>query len=206
MTHTLHRQGSPEELEKDFVVFSMAAKTVNWSGAGEKLKKVFQILEGNGPVNFGDIKTGGLFYADRESIRANVQDGSYIHFVYDSMEAVERILAELNQADIGMSVVVSGLVDVVDRSCRQAGLAMHTVEYSGGVHGRTDLLPERPVLQVTTMCGHGLVATNLVAEMVRQVRTGRKSAAQAAVELARPCQCGVFNVKRAEALLLKLAK
>ncbi len=80
---------------------------------------------------------------------------------------------------------------------------MHTVEFSGGVHGKLGLLPKKPVLEITTMCGHGMVASNLVREMVRQIKKGKKSLEEAGVELAKPCQCGVFNPKRAEALLEK---
>jgi len=37
--------------------------------------------------------------------------------------------------------------------------------------------------------------------MVRQIKKGKKSLEEAGLELAKPCQCGVFNPKRAEALL-----
>jgi hypothetical protein len=54
------------------------------------------------------------------------------------------------------------------------------------------------------MCGHGMVAGNLVKKMVRQIKSGRKSLNEAAVELAKPCQCGVFNTTRAEKILSDL--
>jgi hypothetical protein len=54
------------------------------------------------------------------------------------------------------------------------------------------------------MCGHGLVANNLVKEMLRQVKRGKKTPKEAALELTKPCQCGVFNPKRAEELLKRL--
>ncbi len=65
------------------------------------------------------------------------------------------------------------------------------------------LLPEEPVLGITTMCGHGMVAANLVREMAQQVKKGRKTLQEAGIELAKPCQCGIFNPKRAESLLEK---
>ena len=115
------------------------------------------------------------------------------------------VLAELKKEDLGTSVVVSGLVDTTDELCKRVGLGhMHTVEFSGGIHGKLSLLPEKPVLEVTTMCGHGMVASNLVREMADQVKKGKKSLEEAGIELAKPCQCGVFNPKRAEKLLKKM--
>ena len=115
-----------------------------------------------------------------------------------------KVLHELKEAELGTSVVVSGLVEVTDQLCQQVGLKMHTVEFSGGIHGKLELLPERPILEISTMCGHGLVASNLVKEMIRQVKRGKKAVEEAAIVLAKPCQCGVFNTKRAEELLKKL--
>lgn len=201
MTHTLHRQGQVEDLREDFVVFAMSAKTVNREGSGEKMKKFFEIVERYKPVNFGDMRTGTCFTVDRETIHDSINDGSIVHFVFTDREVVGKVLKELKEAELGPSIVVSGCIDVVDELCWQAGLKMHTVEYSGGVHGKTELLSERPILEVTTMCGHGLVAQNLVKEMVEQVRKGRRTLEDAAIELAKQCQCGVFNPKRAERLL-----
>jgi len=40
--------------------------------------------------------------------------------------------------------------------------------------------------------------------MIHQVKKGKKSLREAAEELAKPCQCGIFNPQRAEKLLAKL--
>jgi hypothetical protein len=192
-----------EDLKKDFVVFTMSAKTVNAKGSGEKMRKFFEILEKYNPVNYGDMKTGNIFNVEKDEIYNNIQDTSIVHFVFTDKETVEKVLEELSGADLGTSVVVSGIVDETDRLCNRAGLKMHTVEFSGGVHGRLDLLPEKPVLEVTTMCGHGMVAANLVKDMARKVKRGKKSLEEASIELSKPCQCGIFNPKRAETLLKK---
>jgi hypothetical protein len=204
MTHTLHRQGTVKDLREDFVVFTMSAKTVNAKGSGEKMRRFFEILEKYNPVNCGDMKTGNILNLDRDMIHDGIQDTSIVHFVFTDKAVVGKVLRELEEAQLGISVVVSGLVEETDALCKQAGLRMHTVEFSGGVHGRLELLPEKPVLEITTMCGHGMVAGNLVKEMVRQIKKGKKSLEEAGLELARPCQCGVFNPKRTEALLKKL--
>ena len=203
MTHTLHREGTLENLREDFVVFTMSAKTVNAKGSGEKMRKFFEILEKYNGVNYGDMKTGNVLNLDRDTIHDGIVDTSIVHFVFTDKAVVGKVLDELEGAQLGTSVIVSGLVEETDRVCKRAGLRMHTVEFSGGVHGKLGLLPKKPVLEITTMCGHGMVASNLVREMVRQIKKGKKSLEEAGVGLAKPCQCGVFNPKRAEALLEK---
>ena len=203
MTHTLHREGTQENLGEDFVVFTMSAKTVNAKGSGEKMRRFFEIVEKYKGVNYGDMKTGNILNTDRDTIHDGIRDTSIVHFVFTDKAVVGKVLDELSEAELGTSVVVSGLVEETDRLCKQAGLSMHTVEFSGGVHGKLELLPEKGVLEITTMCGHGMVASNLVREMVRQIKKGKKSLEAAGIELAKPCQCGVFNPKRAEALLEK---
>ncbi len=204
MTHTLHREGKLENLREDFIVFTMSAKAVNAKGSGEKIRHFFKIVEKYNPVNYGDMKTGTKFNMERDVIYDNIQDTSIVHFVFTDEEIVGKVLEALEKADLGTSVIVSGLVDTTDVLCKQARLKMHTVEFSGGIHGKLELLPKRPILEITTMCGHGMVANNLVNEMVNQIRKGKKSLKEATVEVAKPCQCGVFNPKRAEILLKQL--
>jgi hypothetical protein len=168
------------------------------------MKKFFEILKKYPAVNFGDVKTGSRFNSDWQTIHDGYRDQSVAHYVFSDAEVVGQILKELKQADLGVSVIVSGIFEKIDELCRQAGLKMHTVEYSGGVMGRTERLPEGPVLAITTMCGHGLVSANLVKKMSTLVKKGKKSLPEAAAELAKPCMCGVFNAERAERLLMDL--
>jgi hypothetical protein len=204
MSHTLHRCGKHDDLKNDFVVFCMSAKTVNAKGSGPKMRKFFEILKKYPAVNFGDVKTGSRFNSDWQTIHDGYKDQSVAHYVFSDAEVVGQILKELKEADLGLSVIVSGVFEKVGELCRQAGLPMHTVEYSGGVMGRTERLPKGPVLSITTMCGHGLVSSNLVKKMATQVKKGKKSLPEAAAELAKPCMCGVFNAQRAERLLMEL--
>lgn len=204
MTHTLHRKGELGDLREDFVVFTMSAKTVNARGSAHKMRRFFELLERYESINYGDMKTGSILSSQRTTIYKGIRDASIVHFVFTNKEAVKKVLGELKEAQLGTSVVVSGLVDTIDQLCEQVGLKMHTVEFSGGIHGRLGLLPERSILEITTMCGHGMVASSLVKEMVRQIRKGKKTIPEAARELAKPCQCGIFNPKRAEVVLERL--
>jgi hypothetical protein len=96
-------------------------------------------------------------------------------------------------------------MDGVERCARAADARRHTVEWSLGIWGRTDLLPSDDVLSITTMCGHGMVAASLVERMALEVRRNRLSAEEAALQLARPCVCGIFNPVRAAMLLRAMA-
>jgi len=205
MSHTLHRCGAAEDLKQDFVVFSMSAKTVNAKGSGETMKRFFELLRNLPAANFGDVKTGSRFNTDWQTIHDRFRDQSVAHYVFSDRHVVAQALRALKDADLGLSVIVSGVFAEIEAICREVGLPVHTVQYSGGVLGRTDRLPPGPVLAITTMCGHGLVSARLVEKLARQVKRGQKEAAAAAAELARPCMCGVFNVERAERLLRELA-
>ena len=201
MSHTLHRRGTPENLQNDYVVFAMSAKGINEVGSDEKLKQFLEIMQQFDPVNLGDMKTGNRFIKPDETIVANTRDTSIVHGVFNDREKVIRALAALKEADLGVSVIVSGLLDDVHECCHKAGVAPHTCETSLGVWGRVDRLPDEEIMRISTMCGHGMVAFNLVRKMIEDIKQGRRTVKEAAEELAKPCQCGVFNPDRAEALL-----
>jgi ribosomal protein S20 len=55
------------------------------------------------------------------------------------------------------------------------------------------------------MCGHGLVSAALVSSLAEDVKAGRKNAESAAKEMAKMCDCGVFNPVRAARLMAALA-
>jgi hypothetical protein len=89
----------------------------------------------------------------------------------------------------------------VQRCCREAGITRHSVEQSLGVKGRLEKLPRPEVVELNSLCGHGLVGYNLIEAVIGQVRTARMTIEEAARLLARPCQCGCFNPTRAGEVL-----
>lgn len=206
MTHTLHRQGTPESLAQDYCVLAIAAHGHNSAGSASKLQAVKEILLRHNPINLGDIKRGNKYNPGIEHVLAGTQDGTVVHAVYQDRDTLIEVLRDLKDADTGMSIVVSGLFDHVGECCKKAGLEQHTVEYSLGVHGAVERLPERSITEITTMCGHGLVSVNLVRRLVREIEAGKRTADDAGRELARQCICGIFNPARAAELLDKLAK
>ena len=206
MTHSLHRFGTPDNLSGDYVVFAMSAKGINEKGSAQAMRTFMEMALDLEPVNAGDMKTGNIFTHSREEILKGVQDISIIHAVFVDEVKVSELLVRVMEADLGVSVVVSGLFDRVQAAGEVSGVRQHTVECSAGVWGRVDKLPSADVMQVTTMCGHGMVAAQLVERRARDIRSGKMSSTQAAQELAKLCVCGIFNPVRAEKLLIAIAE
>ena len=217
MTNTLHRAGSPESLRDDFVVFAIPTKA-NREGSLPKLKAFLEIAAKHGPVNMGGGGKGGfhrpsarltplVHWRERAAVTpAEVIEGcespGTVAAVFDDIEKVKRLLAELRQRDLGMSINVSGLTEDARSAAEAAGLTRHSVEYSLGFpFGETDRMPDRRTLELATMCGHSMVAFGLVQKLCQLVREGRRTPTEAARCLARFCSCGVFNTARAERLL-----
>ncbi len=206
MTHTLHRQGSKESLDKDFIFLCMAAKRFNENGADEKMREFLRIMMRHNPVNAGDMQSGNIFNSNMDDILSKVSSTSIVHGVFTDSDTATKVLQDLKDADLGMSVVVSGPFDSVDCICEKAGLKPHSVDFSGGIWGNTKKLPSKEVQEVTTMCGHSMVASNLVKSMVDEIKAGRKTPEEAAKVLSPQCACGIFNPKRAAELLAAMAK
>ncbi len=183
MTNTLHRRGTREELERDYVVkcFGVGGDREN---AAEKREAFTKIALKYHPVV--------------------VPDEGIHEFVFDNTAAVKEVLAELKAADLGLSITVSGLVDRVTQCCREAGLNLHTVEHSLGIMGRLDRLPNPGIVDIGSLCGHGMVSNNIIQKMIDLVKLRRISPKEAAAYLSKPCTCGSFNPNRAEEILERM--
>ncbi len=110
---------------------------------------------------------------------------------------------ELIEADLGLSINVSTSVEGARELASACEIPRHSVEYSLGFDDPHDRLPERPVLELSTMCGHGMVSSNLPKKMIEMAKEGPRSPDQGAKTMARFCPCGVFNPARAKRLLEK---
>jgi hypothetical protein len=204
MTHTNHRLGEREDLKRDYVVFMYAAKGFNDKDVGIKLQKFMQMGYVYQPVNAGPARTGDRFMIEPEKLPGRILRSSSAYIVYDSREKAEALVRDLVCADMGVSVIVSGLFDEVSAMCEKADIKPHTAMCSLGVWGKTALMPqEDEILGIATMCGHSMVGFNLIRRMARDVETGRISLEKAAQILSRPCSCGIFNPERAGELLLR---
>lgn len=204
MTHTLHRRGSADELKKDYVILAMAARGINREGAAPKLARALEIFAAHNPVNFGNV-AGNAFTGDVAQLAAKTRDNTVSHAVFHSVDDLTAALADLKREDLGISIVVSGLFDEVRKACSCAGLKPHTVNISLGVFGKTEKLPEEPVLEIASMCGHNMISFGLIKKLVRDIEDGEETPESAARKVAASCRCGVFNWERAARVFARLA-
>ena len=203
MTHSLHRRGDDHTLMEDYVVIVMASKGINVEGSQEKFHKLWDICSHYDIVNFGNVINGNKYNLSLEGFKKCKTLIAQV--VFKDKDTLTRFLKELKKANLGLSTVVSGLYDEVKTCCAALGDKIHTAEHSLGIHGKTQKLPPENILEVTTMCGHALVSSNLIKGMVEEVKKGKKTLEAAADELARHCACGIFNPYRAAQLLKKMA-
>ena len=202
MTHTLHRRGSEESLAKDYTILAMPSSGLNSAGSLPKLEACLEIFLRHNPVNVGDSKGGSRFsLGSDQAVKDILVENELVHGVFRTREQIIAVMKDLKEADLGLSVVVQGLIHEVGKCCNEAGLTPHTIVKSLGVWGKEELLPEEKVLEVNTMCGHGLVAFNLIRDLAEKVKKGRMTAQKAGEILAKPCICGVFNPERAAELI-----
>ena len=206
MTHTLHRSGTRESLSGDYVFLMMPAFGINDVDYRPKLEKFLESALRYNPVNIGDTKVGTMYTLGVQQVMDGVKEkGAVAHAVFDDEENAAKFLKEIKEADLGLSVVVSGLFDRVKEHCQKAGIHRHGVNYSLGIWGKTDKLPPDQTLDVSTMCGHGMIAASLVDSLAEDIKTDRKSAEDAAKEVAKQCVCGIVNPTRTANLLTALA-
>lgn len=206
MTHTLHRKGTLENLSDDYVIFAIAAQTVNAKGIAPQFKKFADIVLKYDPVNFGDMRTGNVYGVGLEEIKANYADNSILHAVFADQETLVKALGEVKEANLDLSVVLSGIVEHTTECCCKNDITPHTIEHSLGIHGKLEKLPDDTIVEISTMCGHGMVAYSLIEDLADKVAKGRTTAKKASEKLANQCHCGVFNTKRAEKLIKILSE
>jgi hypothetical protein len=184
MTNTLHRQGTAESLKGDYIIFASPGKRADRERSVPKMEEFLRICLKYNPVI--------------------TKDGAgRVSALFTDPDALSHAVEELVRVDLGLSIVISGLMDEVRQCCRAAGIERHSAEHSLGVWGARDRLPERSILEFNTMCGHGLVSFNLIRKMIEYVKLRRLTPRKAAAIMAGCCECGAFNPVRAEFLLEK---
>ncbi|TXT53802.1 MAG: hypothetical protein BAJALOKI2v1_860016 [Promethearchaeota archaeon] len=192
MTHSLHRTGTQESLKEDYVILAMLASGYNDKApdARDKMLKIADIMKKNNPVNILTEKAWRI--------------SSVISATYDNKLDVKRVLEDLKKEDLGISIVVEGLIDQVKDLSDQVGLELDSAHLSLGAFGKKDLLPEDKILEITSMCGHHCISPQSVQHYVDLIRKGKTSLKKAAEKLAKPCICGIFNTERAIEILKQL--
>ncbi len=198
MTHTLHRHGADDNLERDFVVLTLENRARVAPSRRERLEARF-------PRVYGLLKR--VFFGlglDRFLNRAGLPGGDAgldWTKVCHSRDELRAHLERLRRADTGRSVVVSGVFEAVNACLSDLDLRPHTVQYSLGCFGRTERLPREETLEITTLCGHHLVSPRLVEKLARDVDAGDATREEAAAAMGDLCLCRIFNERRAAELL-----
>ncbi len=178
---------------------------INSDGAEEKIKRFLDIIVSHQPVHYGDDRVGNRYTAGYDKIVGNLEGITNVHAVFNDLKKATSALKEMVKADLGLSVVVSGLFEPAKACCEAAGIHYHSIEHSLGIWGNKDRLPDEKTLEILTMCGHGLVSANLINVSADAVRKGEKTAQEAAEKMAELCLCGIFNTERAALIITELA-
>jgi hypothetical protein len=195
----------------------MASRGINDDDVIEKYRAFLRLALAHSPVNLGDATKGGMLRPQRKlnpkahwsrdqrpdpnEVIAGIDGHTTVAAVFGTFEDMKAFVDELRQANLGISVNISAPIADAQRCCRESGITRHSVEYSLGFCGRLDKLPDATVLELATMCGHGMISGAFARKMIDWVKENRRSPAQLARTMARFCSCGVFNTSRAERIL-----
>jgi len=223
MTHSNHRRGTRESLIGDWVVF--AAPGTEILGDASKHKKFLEILTKHDPVNcttnigiegeskrlryvkgWTKHKDSGVHQSATLKEITSLETPKGGSALYNNKKAVQSVVKELIEAELGFSIVISGIFDEVYDVCVKAGIKPHTVNFSGETLGKMSLLPEPKILEITTMCGHHFVSATLTKYLIKKVQQGNMTAEDASIEFAKQCTCNWFNADRAVKLIKEYIK
>lgn len=195
MTHSLHRYRQDNNPGDDFIFLCTPAIGTNHYGAAPKLVKMLELVLKYQPANIN-------FYEnyqekpDIEAIKKMFTDTSRIRCCFSSYEKIKKLLAEIREMQFGLSVCVSGPLNRLECLSKELGLPIHSINLSCGFLGNKDLLPDNDVLEVTSMCGHGLIASALVERMFFLLTHGQNTPAEALDLINRQCICGLVNKEK----------
>jgi len=226
MTNTLHRYSehyaferppNPQPVQDDFIVFAMASRGINDHDLVARYRAFLRLALKHNPVNMGDATKGGMLRPQQdlnpkahwkrdqrpnpEEVIAGIEGHTTVAAVFDNYQDMKAFVDDVRSANLGISVNISAPIEDAERCCRETGITRHSVEYSLGFSGRVEKLPDSTVLELTTMCGHGMVSANFAKKMIDWSKENRRSPAELARTMARFCSCGVFNISRAERIL-----
>jgi hypothetical protein len=217
MTNTLHRYGDAASFDDDYIVFASPANGKNEENSIPKLKKFLEMALPFKPVNMGDPVHGGILRPEKDlgtsanwkrdmtpdyqAVIDGITEPASVVAIFDNLRSAEEFLKLVVEADMGLSVNISASIEGAEQCCKFAGIPRHSVGYSLGFEGKTQMLPNTQVLTLATMCGHGMISASLAKKMVDWVKEGRRTPEQAVTYMARFCSCGVFNPLRAKHVL-----
>lgn len=212
----MHRFGKEESFNNDIIISAIPSIGNNDENCIPRLREFLRICAKHNPVNMGngtrcalapeyELKPSAHWNRKAEFDWNEVIDGvlrpGTVSAVFSKYEDAETCLKDIIQADFGLSVNISTTIACAKLIAEKSGLKRQSVEYALETNDPHKHLPDRKILALSTMCGHGLVSGNLAKKMIDMVREGRRSPEEAANTLTRFCSCGIFNPLRAKIIL-----
>src|ERR1700682_953142 len=126
MTNTLHRYGSAESFQDDYIVFASPANGKNEIGSIPKLKRFLEMALPFKPVNIGDPVHGGALRPERglkasanwnrkqtpdwRAVIDGINEPASVVAIFDNINAAEEFLFVVVEADLGLSVNISASI------------------------------------------------------------------------------------------------
>lgn len=226
MTHTHHRRGDKKSLYNDYVVLTCIDRTnpmqTTYNGAlNERTAQFLKICAKHNPIAIAtnDKKTNTVIRwmlgwttqmdsgihksSSSNKVCAKHDPGprAVVHVVFTNKQELINAIQEVKQADLGLSLVVSGVFEDVFEVCEQVETGPHTVNLSLGTWGKTEQLPLEPILSLVIMCGHSMISRHLINHLIERAKAGGMTPEEAAIEMGKQCTYNIFNVKRGAQLL-----
>ena len=201
MTHTLLRTGDIESQKKEFCWLVYQSKGINDQDFVEKAQQYIATIELVGGDNWGDTKTGSLYQVGSTVIKENIRDNSRIRGVFAGKEKAVEFLKQVIDQELGKSVILSGVISEISQICKAVGITPHSANFSLGIWGRKDKLPNEKILSISTMCGHHMVPKKYIEAVKEEVDQGSITPDEGAKKLAGFCYCGIFNPVRCSEIL-----
>ncbi|MFX0003241.1 MAG: hypothetical protein ACFE9C_04210 [Candidatus Hodarchaeota archaeon] len=179
-------------MKKDYVVLACLAKNINRETIEGRngLIQIANILSQNNPISMIPEFTWEI--------------SPVVTAVYDNIEIVKQVVKNLKEENLGISVVISGIISEIKKVVEDIGLNIHTIHFSLGIFGKKELLPNKKVLEITTMCGHHCISPQSIKHYCELIKQEKITVEKAAEKLAEPCVCGIFNITRAIVILKEL--
>jgi len=209
MTHTSQRRGlSPSRQGEELIVMGMVPKAFRGNKeVGKAMSELATKMLEHGRDHWPKWTIDHL----NKAVKGPAP--GHLDVAFTDLKRVQNLLNDLKKDWIPrnrkmgypISIVLTGLKGDTHVCCQKTGFTEHTYLHSLGAFGRTKDLPSGDELSLITMCGHGLIAKNRVRHLVRSIQEGEVTLEEAAEDIARPCQCGIGNKKRAEKLFARLA-
>lgn len=210
MSHAGHRFGTVEELQDDYNLLVKPNKDLDdateetKADTIRKTREMADIAYKNNVVNLGR-RVGCTGRGDDYEKVMGWESTQGFYSAFTDKNSLKEVLKQYKALDHGISVVAGGLIEEIFGICKEIGLKPHTILYSLGVWGKTELLPDREHLKITTRCGHHMISPEMIDHYVEKIKDGSITPEEAGRKLAGPCVCGIFNVPKTVGEIKKMA-